>query len=150
MLVELVKRVLLIFLNGDNMGEDFTIKNYFDEVKNKRVLGSKCNECGNIHVPPRPICDHCQSQSIERIELGGDATLEAFSIVYVPTSKMIEAGYGRDNPNCVGIVKMAEGPMLSAELHGFDLAHPEEIKIGSPVKAKFIERGENVILAFEA
>jgi hypothetical protein len=132
------------------MSEDFTIKNYFDEVKNKRVLGSKCTNCGKIHIPPRPICDQCQSQLTERIELGGNATLQAFSVVYVPTSKMIEAGFGRENPNCVGIVKMSEGPMLSAEIYGFDLAHPEEIKIGAPVKAKFIERGENVILAFEA
>jgi uncharacterized OB-fold protein len=63
---------------------------------------------------------------------------------------MISAGFGRENPNCVGIVKMSEGPMLSAEIYGFDLSQPEAIKIGTPVKAKFIDRGENVILAFEA
>lgn len=132
------------------MSENFTINNYFNELKNKRVLGSKCTECGKIHVPPRPICDHCQSQLVERIELAGDATLQAFSVVYVPTSKMIAAGFGRENPNGVGIVKMTEGPMLSAEIFGFDLTHPETIKIGTQVKAKFIERDENVILAFEA
>lgn len=132
------------------MNEDFTINNYFNELKNRKVIGSKCAECGRIHLPPRAICDHCKSQMMEKVELIGEATLQAYSVVYVPTSKMIAAGFGRENPNCVGIVKMAEGPMLSAEIYGFDLSHPEAIKIGAPMKAKFIERGENVILAFEA
>lgn len=132
------------------MSENFIINQYFDELKNKKVIGTKCTQCGKIHLPMRAVCDQCQSQSLVKTELGGEATLEAFSVVYVPTSKMIAAGFGRENPNCVGIVKMTEGPMLSAEIYGFDLTLPEKIKIGTPVKAKFIERGEDVILAFEA
>ncbi len=132
------------------MSVDLTIKGYFDEIKNKKIVGTQCKDCGRIHLPPRVICDQCKSQSLEKIELVGDGTLQAYSVVYVPTSKMIAAGFGRDNPNCVGIVKMSDGPMVSAEIFGFDLTQPDKIKIGTPVKAKFVERGENVILAFEA
>jgi uncharacterized OB-fold protein len=132
------------------MSVDLTINSYFDEIKKKKISGTRCKVCGRIHLPPRVICDHCQSQNLEIIELAGNGTLQAYSVVYVPTSKMIAAGFGRDNPNCVGIVKMSEGPMVSAEIYGFDLSKPEMITIGTSVKAKFIERGERIILAFEA
>lgn len=132
------------------MSADLTINSYFDEIKKKKILGTQCKDCGRIHLPPRVICDLCKSNNLEIIELAGEGTLQAYSVVYVPTSKMIAAGFGRENPNCVGIVKMSEGPMVSAEIYGFDLSEPEKIKIGTSVKAKFIERGESVILAFEA
>ena len=132
------------------MSEDFTINGYFNEIKNRKIVGSQCKECGKIHLPLRTICDQCQSQSMEIIELSGDGILQAYSVVYVPTTKMIDRGFSRENPNCVGIVKLSEGPMMSAEIFGFDLSKPEEIKIGTPVKAKFIEFEENVILTFEA
>ncbi len=132
------------------MSVDSTINSFFEEIKQKKILGTQCSDCGRIHLPPRVICDHCKSQNLESVELAGEGTLQAYSVVYVPTSKMIAAGFGRDNPNCVGIVKMSEGPMMSAEIYGFDLSQPEKIRIGTPVKAKFIERGESVILAFEA
>ena len=132
------------------MSVDFTINSYFNEMKKKKIMGTQCKDCGRISLPPRVICDQCKSQNLEIIELAGEGTLKAYSVVYVPTSKMIAAGFGRDNPNCVGIVEMTEGPMVSAEIYGFDLSQPEKIKIGTPVKSKFIERGEDVILAFEA
>jgi hypothetical protein len=131
------------------MSVDLTINGYFNEIKKKKISGTQCKECGRIHLPPRVICDHCKSQNLDIIELAGEGTLQAYSVVYVPNSKMVAAGFGRDNPNCVGIVKMSEGPMVSAEIYGFDLSEPEKIKIGTSVKAKFIERGESVILAFE-
>ena len=132
------------------MSVELTINSYFDEIKQKKISGTRCKECGRIHLPPRVICDQCKSQNLDFIELAGEGTLQAYSVVYVPTSKMVAAGFGRENPNCVGIVKMSEGPMVSAEIFGFDLTQPEKIKIGTALKAKFIERGESVILAFEA
>lgn len=150
MLVELVRPLLSIYLNGDNMSDNnFTINEYFENINNKKIIGAKCTACGKIHLPPRVFCDVCKSQTFEKIELVGNAVLEAYSVVYVPNSKMIQAGFGRENPNCVGIVRMSEGPMLSAEIHGLDLSQPEKIKIGLPLRAKFLERGEKVVLTFE-
>jgi uncharacterized OB-fold protein len=55
---------------------------------------------------------------------------------------MIEAGYGRDNPYVTGIVELAEGPRISAQILGFDPKQPQAILIGSPLQAEFVERGE--------
>jgi uncharacterized OB-fold protein len=66
---------------------------------------------------------------------------------------MIEAGYGRDNPYCSGIVKLNEGPSISAQILGVDVSQPEQIAIGAPLSPVFVKRGEGdeskYFLAFE-
>ncbi|MBE0684776.1 MAG: hypothetical protein IH585_02125, partial [Anaerolineaceae bacterium] len=67
------------------MSVDITINSYFDELKKKKIFGTQCNECGRIHLPPRVFCDQCKSQNLDFIELAGEGTLQAYSVVYVPT-----------------------------------------------------------------
>ncbi len=87
------------------------------------------------------------------VEASTKGTLEAFTIVYIASTAMIEAGYGRDNPHCSGIVKLENGLSISAQILGVDVANPETIKIGTPVKVAFVDRGEGeeakTFLAFE-
>jgi uncharacterized OB-fold protein len=42
----------------------------------------------------------------------------------------------------VGIVKTAEGPMISAQILGVNSCDPSSIKIGTKLKVVFIDRGE--------
>jgi uncharacterized OB-fold protein len=66
---------------------------------------------------------------------------------------MIEAGYDRKNPYCTGIVQLEEGPAISGQILGVDPTRPEEIEIGTPMRAAFVQRGEGeharTYLAFE-
>ena len=66
---------------------------------------------------------------------------------------MVEAGYNAKNPYCVGIVALEEGPRISAQIVGLDLADPGKIKIGMPVRKTVVERGpedkRKKVLAFE-
>ena len=55
---------------------------------------------------------------------------------------MIEAGYGRDNPYLAGVVELDEGVKISAQILGMDATKPEDVKIGTPLQAEFVERGE--------
>jgi uncharacterized OB-fold protein len=52
-----------------------------------------------------------------------------------------------------GVVKLEEGPMISAQILGLDAAQPEISHIGTPLTVTFIERGEEeekrTFLAFE-
>ena len=90
---------------------------------------------------------------MEWIELSGQGKLAAFTIVYIAPSAMIAAGYDRKNPYCVGVIDLAEGAKISAQILGVDVKNPAQIKIGMPLKAKFVERGEGdakrTFLAFE-
>jgi uncharacterized OB-fold protein len=86
-------------------------------------------------------------------ELSGDGKLLAFTTVHIAPTVMIEAGYGRENPYCAGIVQLEEGPAISGQILGVDPTRPEEIEIGTPLRVSFIQRGEGedrrVDLAFE-
>jgi hypothetical protein len=130
--------------------QNFTSTGYFQTIQDKKIVGSKCGDCGAVHLPPREICPACLSEDMKEVTFSGDGELAAYSVIYVPPTAMIEAGFGRENPNVAGIVKLAEGPMISAQILGLDAKKPAEIKIGTPLKATFVDRGEKVFLAFEA
>jgi uncharacterized OB-fold protein len=60
---------------------------------------------------------------------------------------------GEFPPYCSGIVRLNDGPAISAQIVGVDVTKPEEIRIETPLKAVFVEQGEGeekrTYLAFE-
>ena len=119
----------------------FTIASFGDFLQKKKLMGSRCTNCGALWLPPRPICLTCKHDDMEWAELSGKGTLAAFTVIGVGPMPMIDSGYNRDNPYCAGIVEVEEGPRISAQILGVDVAHPENIKIGTPVSVDFVERG---------
>ena len=72
------------------------------------------------------------------VEMSGKGELVAFTTVHIAPTAMIEAGYGRKNPYCTGIVQLDEGPAISAQILGVDAARPQEIEIGMPLRVTFV------------
>jgi hypothetical protein len=116
--------------------------NFVQALKEHKLVGSRSRATGELFVPPRPISPTDFSDEMELVELSGRGTLAAFTIIYIGTAAMIAAGYDRKNPYCVGVIDLAEGAKISAQILGVDVLHPEQIQIGMPLQAKFIERGE--------
>ena len=133
--------------------KEFTIQNYLEFVQNKKLMGSKCKDCGAIYVPVRKLCTTCNSLNMEWVALSGKGELAAFTSITVGTPYFIELGYDRNKPYCFSVIKLEEGPMVSAQLVGVDASKPDTIKIGIPLKVKFLEnelKGETKIdLGFE-
>jgi len=119
----------------------FTIDTFENFLAEKKLMASRCKQCSELWLPPRPICNSCHSPEMEWVQLSGKGVLIAFTVIGVGAIPMIVAGYNRDNPYCVGIVKTEEGPLIGAQILGVDVFHPENIKIGMPVIVDFIERG---------
>jgi hypothetical protein len=130
-----------------------TTAHFAQALREHKLIGSRSRSTGELFVPPRPFSPKNFQDDMELVELTGRGTLLAFTIVYVGTSAMVSAGYNRQNPYCVGVVQLAEGAKISAQILGVDVLHPEQIQIGMPLKATFIERGEGeakkTFLAFE-
>jgi len=61
-------------------------------------------------------------------------------VVPVGSSEMIAAGYGRENPHCVGIAKLDEGPSISAQIVGVDAKDPASIAIGMHMTVEYLDR----------
>jgi hypothetical protein len=131
----------------------FTIESYLEYIRNKKLMGSKCNECGETYVPARKLCNKCMNSNMEWVEMSGKGELAAFTSITVGTPYFVEKGYDRKNPYCFSVIKLDEGPMVSAQLVGVDEDNPESINIGMPLKVTFLEtqiKGETrVDLGFE-
>jgi uncharacterized OB-fold protein len=123
-------------------------------LREGKLMGSRCTSCGALHLPPRGLCPGCYGEELEWTEMSGRGKLLAFTSVHIGLSTMIEAGYGRQNPYCTGIVQLEEGPAISAQIVGVDATRPDQIAIGTPLRAIVITRGEGEdaksFLAFEA
>jgi hypothetical protein len=121
---------------------EFTHTSHSKALSERKLAASRCTSCGKLYFPARPMCPECHGKDMEAVELSGKGRLAAFSVIYIANTAMQQAGYDRKNPYCTVVVKLAEGPSICAQMLGADLAHPETIKIGTPVTASFIDRGE--------
>jgi uncharacterized OB-fold protein len=140
---------------GATLAKGFTSAAFFRFLGEHKLMGSHCKSCGALYLPPRSLCTACYSaeEEMEWVEMSGRGKLLAFTTVHIAPTAMIEAGYDRRNPYCVGIVQLDNGPAISAQILGVDPTRPGEITIGTPLKVAFVERGEGeerrTYLAFE-
>ena len=120
----------------------FNSTSFFKFVAEHKLMGCRNRTSGKLYVPPRSFCSVSHTDDMEWEEMSGNGKLIAFTIITVAPTHMIEAGYGRKNPYCAGIVRLDEGAAISGQIYGVDVENPANIKIGTPVRAKYIERGE--------
>jgi uncharacterized OB-fold protein len=122
------------------MNMDFSKQAFDLHLLDGKLMGTKCESCGKLYLPPRPICAACFSTEMQWVEMSIKGKIVAFTIVYIASTAMIEAGYGRENPHCSGLVKLDNGQTISAQILGVPVKEPDAIKIGTPVELTFVDR----------
>ena len=118
---------------------DFAYERFLSE---ERLMGSRCSRCGTLFAPPRPLCVKCHGLEMEWVRLSGRGKLAAFSCIAVGPPFMVEEGYDRNRPYCVGVVELEEGERAVARIEEVDASRPESIRVGMPLTVKFLHRGE--------
>ena len=83
----------------------------------------------------------------------GTGRLAAFTSIVVAPPYMVKEGFDRNNPYIVGVIELEEGVKTVARIVGVDAKKPEQIKVGTPLKSEFLQKGEGpeiqTILAFK-
>ena len=104
-------------------------KDYSGALKQDKLLGLKCNECGAVIVPPKMVCLACGSPNLDIVELGGRGEIQTFTVVNV-------AAEGREDevPYIIVMVKLDEGPWIMGNLTGIDPGEVTMEIIGKRVK----------------
>lgn len=118
---------------------DISYEKFLNEEK---LMGSRCKNCGALFAPPRSICIKCYSSDMEWVEMKGRGKLAAFTCIAVGPPSMVQEGYDRKHPYCSGVVELEEGVKVVARIEEVDASKPETIKIGMPLTAEFLHRGE--------
>ena len=97
-------------------------------IKKQRyaLVGEVCPHCDAKLFPPRDICTECGQDAKTEYAFSGRGEVFSFTTVYDAP-----AGYDTSAPYTVALVKLDEGPVITAQLT--DLGD-DEVKIGMPVE----------------
>lgn len=97
-------------------------------LKNQRyaLVGEVCPHCDGKIFPPRDVCPHCGQDAKTKFTFSGKGEVYSFT-----TISDAPAGYEENAPYTVALVKLEEGPVVTAQLT--DLGE-QPVKIGMPVE----------------
>ncbi len=118
---------------------DISYERFLSEEK---LMGSRCQKCNALFVPPRSICIKCRGIEMKWVEMKGKGKLAAFTCIAIGPPFMIKEGYDRQRPYVSGVVELEEGVRVVARIEGMDGSKPKNIKIGTPLKVEFLHRGD--------
>ncbi len=59
------------------------MEQFFDGLKQKKIIASKCGTCGRVYLPPRMICERCFVKTEEWVELPETGTVETYTQAHV-------------------------------------------------------------------
>ncbi len=91
-----------------------------------RLEGELCDHCGEAIFPPRDICPKCHEPAKTPQTLSGRGEVYTFSTIYSAPE-----GFEAYTPYTVALVKLEEGPIVTAQLTDVP---PAEVQIGMPVE----------------
>jgi uncharacterized protein len=108
----------------------------------QKIMGSKCPQCHKVFVPPTSICSECFCKIDELVNLGGQGTLETFTVVHYT-----EPSHPKEAPFVYGIIRMDGADTGLAHFLGeMDL---DRIKSGMRVEPVFKDVRKGSMLDIE-
>jgi uncharacterized OB-fold protein/acyl dehydratase len=110
---------------------------WFEALRAHELRIQRCASCGTLRHPPRPVCDRCGSLDWDSVVAAGRGTVYSFVVNHYPKVAAF------DYPLSIGLVELAEGTRLVANLVGVD---PSAIRIGMPVAVEFVDHDPELTL----
>ena len=91
------------------------------------LTGEVCPHCNTKLFPPRDICPECGQDAKTQFNFSGRGKVYSYTTVYDPPT-----GFEDQAPYTVALVKLEEGPLVTAQLT--DLDEGGKVEIGLPVE----------------
>lgn len=110
---------------------------WWDACDQGKVLIQRCKSCQTLRHPPRPMCGECQSIEWDSIESTLDGEVYSFTTLHYPKVP------GYDYPCTVGVISLAEGTRLVANIVDIDFG---DVVIGMKVKGTVEQVDEKTML----
>lgn len=112
------------------------VPRFWRKIPNRyNLIGTKCENCNAYYFPPRLVCPSCRRNGVIRPhQFEGSGTVITFTTIYSAPE-----GFDKMTPYVLAIVKLDEGPKLTAQI----VCHPSEAEIGMRVRSVFRKLGED-------
>jgi len=117
------------------LGPVFT--KFFEEFKNKKIMGTRCPKCNRVLVPARGFCPRCFEELTEWVQVSDKGTIKTWSLITYKYS-----GQAKEPPYILGLIDLdGADTAISHFIGGVDLSDFEKVKdkvkIGMRVEAKW-------------
>jgi uncharacterized protein len=109
--------------------EPFTIEQFYKFLSQGKLMAGKCQNCGKIHLPPRPLCDNCYSQKFEWLEVSGKGKLLTYTVIHVAPQQ-----FQNLTPYAVGIIELENGLKIPGMIQGTE---QDKLKVGMELTLDF-------------
>jgi len=116
--------------------------------QNYNIIGKICPECEKKIFPSREVCSSCGCYNLSDFKFKGNGEIITFTIIRTSQdSENIEIP-ARHIPYVLAIIKLDEGPKLTAQIVDCTL---DEVKIGAKVSVvfrKILEKGKTGVIQY--
>ena len=110
---------------------------FWDGLRSQRLLIQRCDGCGAVRHPPRPMCPHCRSLAWTEVESTGRGVVVSAVQPRHPQFPWFEDGY------VVALVELDEGVRIVTNL--VDAPDPSD-PMGLRVAVRFTEFSGDLVL----
>jgi uncharacterized OB-fold protein len=107
------------------------------------LVGEVCDKCGAKIFPPRDVCPECARTANTPYTFSGRGEVYSYTTIY-----QAPEGFEEYTPYTVALVKLAEGPLITAQLTDVDA---DQVRIGLPVEMvtrKLREDGDEGLIVY--
>ena len=109
-------------------------REFWDSLKQGKLVTTRCTKCGNVSFPPQADCPKCMAGESEWVDLGTAAELVTFTHV-----KITPASFADDDTYTIAIGELKSGLKVLAWLEG---AGEERAKPGMKLRLEARAGGE--------
>jgi uncharacterized OB-fold protein len=120
---------------------------FFEALKERRILGTRCASCGRVAVPPKSFCEFCFARSDELVEVGQSGVIEAVTVVTAPFAGSPPVPYCVAYVRLDGATSSIANYVLGADLSDTDQL-PAQVQIGAPVRVVFADEPKGRVTDF--
>ncbi len=113
------------------------------------LVVQRCDGCGRLRFPPRPMCPHCRSFELTWAPMSGRATIWSYAVPHPP----LLPAFQPLAPYPVVVVALDEDPgirmvgnLLAHEGAPINSVDPATIEIGEPVTVVFDRVADDLAL----
>ena len=106
------------------------IGRYLQELKQGRLIGRRCHQCGRVMIPPRMFCERCFRPTDDWVYLKDTGKIITFSLCYVSWDVR-----RLKQPQIPAVIEIDGASPGMGILHLVKKVPPKQVKVGMLVRA---------------
>ena len=115
-------------------------QHFWDGTRKGELRLQRCQDCGEIYFPPRPVCPACSSRNVSVFRASGKGKLHSYVINHRQHPSF-------DSPYSIALVRLEEGPTMLSNIVECEQT-PEALVLDMPLEVTFEDNGDIAVPLF--